>query len=151
MKSFCKRLLSGLLVCCLLAGILPTASAVTPRASYYFACTEVDLNAIGGNTLIVEATADGTGRMDMIGVEEIEIYKIFDDGSYTKVQSFMASNRNGMMGYNDYSWYCSVSFTGESRCKYVALVYIYAERDGSGETIVRQTRVVTCVPELQNR
>lgn len=141
MKQRIRHLFSIILALSLLAALAAPAFA-QERASDRFAATYAGATAIGGGQVVFEFDITATGYMDQIGFKRIKIYEKQASGSYECVLE-MDENDHGFMFTNDYSAYGSYTYQGIPGVKYYANIQFYCKSDGIGESIIRNTNVVT--------
>lgn len=141
MKQRIRHLCSIILALCLLAALAAPAFA-QERASDRFAATSVEAIAIGGGQVVFEFQIVATNHMDQIGFKQIEIYEQQPSGKYECVLE-MDEEDHGFMFTDDDFANGSYTYQGTAGVKYFARIQCYCKSDGIGESIFRNTNVVT--------
>lgn len=129
--------------------LVPMACAAE-TASDYFAGTDAVAYAEANGKIYIEGECIGTGTMDEIGIKSITIYEKQSDGYYDSVYTYTRYNTSGMIAYNDYSHFKSVTYQGTVGKKYYAEIAFYAEDSDGYEILYHDTNVVTAVTRPSN-
>lgn len=122
---------------------VPIANATTTRASYYLNAYSIDISRDSTNTVYVEVTVYGTGIMDDIGAKTITVYEREPDAtSWNPVKTFSYTSYSKMMEHDESYHYFYVSYAGKAEYSYKAVAYVYAGKDGDGDTRTMMSAVV---------
>ena len=125
--------------------LLVPAACAAENASYYFSVTSAVACAEADGKIYVEGDCMGTGMMDEIGIKSITIYEQQSDGYYDPVHTYTRYNTSGMIIYNNYEHFKSVTYQGTVGTKYFAEIAFYAKDSDGNETLYCDTNVVTAV------
>ena len=145
MKKYISRL--GCLAAALtlaLTLLVPMACAAE-NASDYFAGTDAVAYAEADGKIYIEGDCCGTDIMDEIGIKTITIYEQQSDGYYDDVYTYTRYNTSGMISYNNYEHFKSVTYQGIVGKKYYARIAFYAEDSEGNETLYHNSNIVTAV------
>ena len=145
MKKFTPRLCALMATLTLVLTLLVPMACAAETASYYFIGTDAVAYAEADGKIYIEAECIGTGVMDEIGVESITIYERQSDGYYDDVYTYTRYNTSGMIRYNNYEHFKSVTYQGTVGKKYYAEIAFYAEDSEGNETLYHSSNVVTAV------
>lgn len=141
MKQRIHRIFSLILALCLTAALAAPALALQD-ASDRFAVTSVEAFALGGGQVLFEFDVTATGYMDEIGFKQINIYEQQPNGKYECVLP-LDEEDHGFLFTDDYFAAGSYTYQGTPGVKYYARIQCYCKSDGVGESIIRNTNVVT--------
>lgn len=135
MKALSRRLISVLLVICMISCMIIPASAangesgVAPAASAYI--DVVWAEAVGGSgTLTVNFSISATGNMTSLGATQIQIV----NASGNTVKTFYSSSTGGMTGYSRSYYSSHVTWYSATAGKYYAIVYYQATNSSGHDT-----------------
>ena len=145
MKKNTRRL-CGLAVALTLAlSIMIPMACAAEQASDYFAGTSAVAYAEANGQIYIEGDCSGTDIMDEIGIKTIIIYEQQSDGYYDDVYTYTRYNTSGMIAYNDYEHFKSVTYQGTVGKKYYAEIGFYAKDSDGNETLYHDSNIVTAV------
>lgn len=111
-----------------------TVDTVQPRASAYLDNYGAYVYLPGDGEVQVYFDVTGAGRMDELGVLSIYIYESTDGTNWTWKKTFKHNTTAGLLSYNDYYHYGSVSYDGVAGRYYKAYVCVWGGKDGNGDT-----------------
>ena len=115
-------------------GSAAAAETVQPRASAYLTSYSAYVYLPGNGEVQVYFDVTGTGTMDELGALSIKIYESTDGVTWTWKQTFKHNTTPGMLSYNDYFHYGSVTYNGVVGRYYKAYVCVWGGKDGQGDT-----------------
>lgn len=127
----------------LFAMAVPAVGAINPRASDYFAATDVVAIPTGGGDVVIEVDVDAKRPMLEVGTTKICVYEQQSNGRYENVKTYTRYNTAGMIVLNDAFSFISVTYHGTSGVKYYATADVYAKDSNGSETLTFSTRIVT--------
>ena len=107
--------------------------AVEPRASDYLEAYSAYIYPAGWGKVQVWFSVDGTSYMDELGALQIQLYESKDNETWTWVKTFQHVDYSGMLGYNDFSHYGHVEYSGTIGRYYKAYVCVWAGKAGDGD------------------
>lgn len=141
MNKRIHRVFSMVLVLAMVATLAVSAFA-TVKASDRFVSTRCEAFAIGSGQVLFEFDLNATDYMDEIGFKRILIYEQQSNGTYKCIET-LSEKDHGFLFTND--WFAAGNYTyqGTSGVKYYANIQFYCKSDGVGESIYRNTNVVT--------
>lgn len=143
-KTACR--LGGLAAALILAmTLLVPGACAAETASYYFAGTDAVIFADPGGEIYIEGASLATHTMEELGIDSITIYEQQDDGLYDPVYTYTRYNTAGMIEYNEYVFFKSVTYQGTVGKKYYACIGFYAKDDEGSEILYHDSNVVTAV------
>lgn len=143
MYSKVKRFMGIILALSIACALAIPAFAATPRASDYFAETEVWATRTGSGKFIVEFDIAASHTMRELGAKEITIWERQANGSYEEVETFTRYNTSGLMDTNCAVAYGKITYNGTAGTKYYATVALYAKDASGNETLYCDTNVIT--------
>lgn len=141
MNKIIHRVFSMILVLAMVAALAVSAFAVQD-GSDRFAATSLEAFAIGNGQVLFEFDLNATEYMDEIGFKRILIYEQQSNGTYKCVET-LSEKDHGFLFTNDYFAAGNYTYQGTSGIKYYANIQFYCKSDGVGESIYRNTNVVT--------
>ena len=145
MKKNARRLCGLAAVLTLALSIMVPMACAAEQASDYFAGTSAVAYAEADGQIYIEGDCSGTDLMDEIGIESITIYEKQSNGYYDDVYTYTRYNTSGMISYNDYEHFKSITYQGTVGKKYYAEIAFYAEDSEGNETLYHDSNVVTAV------
>jgi len=115
--------------------ILSSASAIAAPASDYIFAYDADIGRTGSNGVKVAFEIYGTRNMDDIGATSIYLYESSNSG-WTLVKTFVytQSAYSHIMSGNTSGHSASVTYYGTIGKQYYATVYLWAGRNGGGDS-----------------
>lgn len=143
-------------ICCLAIALTLAFTLLVPMAcaaetaSDYFAGTDAVAYAEANGRIYIEGECFGTDIMDEIGIKSITIYEKQSDGYYDDVYTYTQYNTSGMIRYNNYEHFKSVTYQGTVGHKYYARIAFYAKDSDGNETLYHDSNVVTAVTTPTN-
>lgn len=145
MKKVANRIFASIAVLTLTLTLFIPAACAAENASYYFAGTDAVAYAEANGKIYIEGECIGTGTMDEIGIKSIIIYEQQSDGYYDPVHTYTRYNTSGMISYNNYEHFKSVTYQGTVGTKYYAEIGFYAKDSDGNETLYHDSNIVTAV------
>lgn len=140
-----KRILSLLLVLTLVGSSACAVAAESedpaPHASLYLDAYSVSITPKGNSKMSVTFIVYGTGNMDCLGAQKIEIEE-WDGSDWAPTGTLSAESNSGFYAYNASEHAASTSFYGTPGIQYRATLTAYAELDGGSDT-----GTFTCTPK----
>lgn len=134
MRHFGKRVISGILAFIMVSSILCTSVSAATYSSLY-------LNSYSGSVLpdkngvvVISAHVTGCGFMDEIGVKTVFLYESEDGKNFHRVALYENTDYPHMMGSGTVFNRDLFRYQGIVGRYYFASVYVYAGKDGSGDT-----------------
>lgn len=134
MRCSGKRIITGILVLIMIVGILCTSASAATYSSLY-------LNSYSGSVLpdkngmvVISAHVTGCGFMDEIGVKTIFLYESENGKDFHRVALYESTDYPVMMGAGTVFNRDLFRYQGKVGRYYVASVYVYAGKNGSGDT-----------------
>ena len=150
MKKSARQICGLAIVLTLALTLLVPMACAAEQASDYFSVTSAVAYAEADGKIYVEGDCCGTGTMDEIGIESITIYEKQSDGYYDDVYTYTRYNTSGMISYNNYEHFKSVTYQGIVGKKYYARIAFYAEDSEGNETLYHNSNIVTAVTTPTN-
>ena len=135
--SFAVRLIAALLIVSLCLPVCANAAAIEspqPRASAYLDNYAAYVYLPGNGQVQVYFDVTGTGTMDELGALSIARYESTDGVTWTWKKTCTHDSTPGMLSYNDYFHYGSVTYNGVVGRYYKAYVCIWGGKNGQGDT-----------------
>lgn len=112
----------------------PVASAST-QASLYLTSYSAYIYPSGNGNMSIYYNVVGTDYMDEIGALMIRLQqKPSGSSTWTTVKTYSYTSYTNMLGYNDFSYGSSVSYSGVRGYSYRAYVTVWAGLDGGGDS-----------------
>lgn len=134
-----KRCISLVLVFICMLTLTISAYAIENRASDQIASYSVIVTPTSG-TLNVNFSVSGTGPMEKIGCESIEVYE--KSGTRWTLVDSMDEDDRGMSRYNAITNKNTIRFDAEAGVEYKVIVTVFAE-DSAGRDTRTRTLYVT--------
>lgn len=138
LKKNSTRLIAILLLMALC--FIPTAVFAEVPASDYICSYNAYIVADGNGKVSVWFSIDGTGaKMDEIGATKVIIY---DASTGSAVKTFLNTSTPGMLGTKKYTHTGSVTYQGTPGTSYYATAWLWAGKDGKGDSRSQTTNTV---------
>lgn len=133
-----NRALSLILVIVIIVSV--SSLSAFARASEYINLTTATISSPSKGKVTVDFSVIGTGYMNRIGVQKIEIYKSNDEKADT-IYSTDAGYSHLMIS-NDYKHEGAASCSVPTGYRYYAIVYFYASDSKGSDVIEHETNLV---------
>lgn len=132
MKRFVK-LISLVLVLATVLALPVWAQAAEPRASDYFASSNVYLYKTSSNQFQVCFSVTATGGMDELGVSTIKVQRSVDGENWYTMRTYTKEDYPSLIKTNTSSYATYVTYTATTGYYYRAKITLYATNDeGTG-------------------
>lgn len=142
-----KRIFSFLLVFAMLGSLNYSLAAgeggIEPYASEYLDGYAIGVNAKGGGRMSVSFIVYGTGTMDKLGAQKIEVEE-WDGVEWVNLIEYSAEDNAHFYTTNASEYTASVTFYGMPGLQYRATLTAYAEKDGGSDTGTVTSPITTC-------
>lgn len=124
----------GFLAFVMISGLLCTSASASTYSSAYLDAYSASVLPDKNGVVVISAHMSGCGYMDEIGVKTIFLYESENGTDFHRVALYESTDYPHMMGsgtyfYEDLFWY-----KGTVGRYYVASVYVYAGKNGHGDT-----------------
>lgn len=103
------------------------------RASSYLSTYKVALTAKSNHRMAIDASVDGTGMMDKIGVSVVDIDQKIN-GVWSDYDTLYAIDNPTFYQYNSVSYRDTISFYGTQGVQYRVTLTVYASKNGGAHT-----------------
>lgn len=134
MKCFGKRAMCGLLAFALVSSLLCTSASAATYSSAYLDAYSASVLPDKNGVVVISAHVAGCGFMDEIGVKTIFLYESEDGKDFHRVALYESTNYPHMMGSGTVFYDDLFRYQGIVGRYYVASVYVYAGKNGNGDT-----------------
>ncbi len=140
-----KRTICVVLVIVMGIGLLCAPASASTRSSEYLASYSASVLPDPDGRLVISASVNGRGTMTELGVKTIFLYESADGKSFQQVKTYESSQYPNMMGSG--AFFCEDLFVyqGKVGYYYFASVYVYAGKDGMGDTRNYTTTTVKAI------
>lgn len=145
MKNYSKRIVCAILAVIMVSGLLCVSVYATIYSSEYLDSYSADVIPEPGGKLVISAFVNGVDTMDKIGVKTIFLYESKDGSSFTRVALYEDSDYPEMIGSGDFFYEDLFTYQGKVGYRYYASVYVYAGKDGGGDTRNYTTSTVRAI------
>lgn len=113
------------------------------RASSYLSTYRVALTAKSNHRMAIEASIDGTGIMDKIGVSVVDIDQKIN-GVWSDFDTLYAIDNPYFYQYDTVSYLDTISFYGTQGVQYRVTLTVYASKNGGADTGTITSYTTTC-------
>ncbi len=151
-----KRIISLIAVVFLMASLFGSAYAASKstldtnpndvsvlRASSYLSTYRVSLTAKPNHRMSIDASIDGTGIMDKIGVSIVQVDQKIN-GVWSDYETFYAIDNPYFYQYDTVSYLDTISFYGTQGVQYRVTLTVYASKNGGADTGTITSFTTTC-------
>lgn len=145
MKSYSKRIVCAVLAVIMVSGLLCVPVCAAVYSSEYLNSYSADVIPEPGGKLVISACVNGVDYMDEIGVRTIFLYESRDGVSFTRVALYEDSDYPEMMGSGILFYEDLFTYQGKVGYYYYASTYVYAGKDGGGDTRNYTTSTVRAI------
>lgn len=133
-----RKIISVILTLIFALSLTGTAMAVQPRASDYFAYTDVYASPVSDGGILVEIEINATHTMTKVGATDVYIYEQQSDGRYENIFTYTSDDYPELQWSNNAFYMGSVTYQGTEGKKYYAICTLYC-KDSSGSEIMHVT------------
>lgn len=134
MKCFGRKMMCGFLAFVMISGLLCTSVSASTYSSAYLDGYSASVLPEKNGYVVISAHVSGCGYMDEIGVKTIFLYESEDGRSFHRVALYESTDYPHMMGSGTVYYEDLFRYKGTVGRYYVASVYVYAGKDGHGDT-----------------
>lgn len=145
MKNYSKRIACIVLAVIMVSSLLCVPVCAVVYSSQYLNSYSADVIPESGGKLVISAFVSGLDTMDEIGVKTIFFYESRDGASFTRVATYESSDYPKMMGSGDFFYEDLFTYQGKVGYYYFASAYVYAGKDGGGDTRNYTTSTVRAI------
>lgn len=138
-----RKIISVILMLAFALSLSGTAMAVQPRASDYFAYTDVYASAVSDSGILIEIEIDATHTMQKVGATDVYIYEQQSDGDYEIVFTYTSDEYTQLMRSNNAFYTGSITYQGTEGVKYYAICTLYCKDSSGSEIMHMTTNIVT--------
>lgn len=126
MKAKYTRVLSAVLLVCMMSTMLCSFASATIQSSDYLDAYMAECHAVSNGKIVVTVDVDALVNCTKVGADDIYLYESTDGVHFTLVRHYEYQDYPNMMGTGWYYYRDAVSYQGVPGRYYFARVYVYA-------------------------
>ena len=145
MKHIGKRLISSILLLCMLSSLFCISAFAIQDSSAYICNYTAAVTPKSGGRMIVTVDIASVGYMDEVGASAIHIYESTDNVEFTLVESYYAEDHPEFLTSGTIYYQDAITYYGIPGRYYSAMVYFYAGDETGGDTRYYETLSKRCI------
>lgn len=142
MKTRHMRLLSVLLLTCMMSSMLCSFASASSQSSDYLSAYMAGCTATSGSKIIITVDVDALVNCTKIGADDIYLYESTDGVHFTLVRHYECQDYPNMVGTGWYYYRDAVTYRGTAGKYYYAAVYVYAGNNTGYDRTIYNTAPV---------
>lgn len=142
MKTRHMRLLSVLLLTCMMSSMLCSFASASSQSSDYLSAYMAGCTASSNGKIIITVDVDALVNCTKIGADDIYLYESTDGVHYTLVRHYTDYDYPEMVGTGFHYCRDAVSYRGTAGRYYYAAVYVYAGNNTGYDRKLYETATV---------